>query len=180
MTMSGSSSRAEPYVTRQVGDAWAADAASQGRTGTQQLLFAGITASSDDVRQALRIGDDEPVVIRRRLILADGRPVEIATSHYPGHLAASTPLTGPGKIRGGAVSVLADLGHAPADVAEVVTARLPDRDEAETLQATATEPLIVLSRTSFDAAGLAVEYAVNIMVASRVPPLTYRFQVPTT
>ncbi|GIE96533.1 GntR family transcriptional regulator [Paractinoplanes rishiriensis] len=166
-----------PYVVAGSGDAWSAEAAAAGRRGTQRLLDVSVISPHEGVRAALSTPDDGQVVCRSRLMLLDGVPVEIADSFYPAEVAVGSPLASPGKIKGGAVAALAELGHAAAEIAETVTARLPDKSEMDLLEIASDEPLLVLSRISFDAAGRAVEYAVNRMIASRTKPLAYRMRV---
>jgi GntR family transcriptional regulator len=166
----------DPYVVAGAGNAWSAAAAEQGRVGSQRLLDASIVEPPDSVRAALRLQPREKVVVRSRLMLLDGRPVEIATSYYPAAIAAGTPLAESGKIPGGAIGALAALGHAPAEVSELVTARWPDAEEADVLQVDAHEPLLVLTRTNLDSTGRPVEYAINRMVARHCDPLVYRMR----
>jgi DNA-binding GntR family transcriptional regulator len=129
-----------------------------------------VTPQSGDAWAA----DGEQTVVRRRLILLDRQPVELADSYYPAAIATGTALAAPQRIRGGAVTLLADLGYSTADIVEEITARLPDPDEVSRLEIGEHEPLIVLARLSRDAAGTPVEYAVNRMVAGTTPPLVYR------
>ena len=165
-----------PYV--QAGpdpsDAWAAET---GRRGHQRLLDVRTAAPTPAVRAALDLPVGEQVVTRSRLMLLGDVPVEIAESFYPGSFAAGSPLAVAAKIRGGAVAALAALGHPAAEVAEEVTARRPDRFEIETLGVDPHEPMLVLTRISYDAAGRPVEYAVNRMIARRCPPIAYRLRV---
>lgn len=166
-----------PYVVAGGGDAWSAEAAAAGHRGTQRLLDVRVTEPIDEVRAALELPAGELVVCRSRLMLLDDVPVEIADSFYPASFAAGSPLARPEKIRGGAVAVLAELGRAAAEVSELVTARRPDRYEMDTLAVSAEEPLLVLTRMSYDISRRAVEYAVNRMVARHCPPLAYRMRV---
>jgi GntR family transcriptional regulator len=166
----------DAYVVAGAGNTWSAAATEQGRVGGQRLLDATTVEPPDPVRVALKLQPGEQVVVRSRLMLLDDRPVEIATSYYPAAIAAGTPLAERGKIRGGAIAALDALGHAPADVSELVTARWPDAEEADVLQVEAHEPLLVLTRTNLDSTGRPVEYAVNRMVARRCDPLTYRMR----
>lgn len=173
----GPRNTSEPYLAAGQGDTWAAEAAARGQVGTQRLLNASVVDATEEVRTALGLGAGEQVVVRRRLILADEQPVEIATSFYPASFAESTPLARPEKIKGGAVAVLAGLRRAPTDVVEAVTARWPTADEASTLQADDHEPLLVLSRTNLDQTGTPVEFAVNVSVARLDAPHVYRLKV---
>jgi GntR family transcriptional regulator len=172
--MSEQDSTAARYITPQHSDAWAADAASQGKVGSQTLLGVERGHMTPDIRGPLQLDDSEEVVVRRRLILADDQPVELADSYYPASLVDGTPIAENKKIKGGAIRVLTDLGRAIDGADEQVTARRPDSAEAEQLDIPADEPLIVLARVSHDATGKPVEYALNRMVASRTAPLAYR------
>jgi DNA-binding GntR family transcriptional regulator len=169
-------STSSPYVNPHQGDAWASDAAAQGKTGTQRLLAVEHGPPPPDVQQALELGPGEQVVVRRRLILADDQPVELAESYYPASIAVGTPLAEHKKIKGGAVRVLVDAGHPLEDITDTITARLPDAEEELLLDVAAEEPLIVISRVSCPQGQPPAEYAVNRMVASRIPPLQYRMR----
>ncbi|BFU47924.1 UTRA domain-containing protein [Krasilnikovia sp. MM14-A1004] len=180
MTDQRGETTSDPYVSVGAGDAWSADAAALGKSGTQRLLDVSVTADvPDTVRTALRLQATDHVVRRRRLMLLDDCPVEIAASYYPASIAADTDLARPGKIRGGAIAALVALGHAPADIFEQVIARHPEADEPELLQVEWHEPILVLTRTNIDAAGRAVEHAVNCMVARLSGPLSYRMRRST-
>jgi len=168
----------DAYIVAGTGDAWSADAAGQGRVGTQRLLRVATVDPPDSVRSALDLSPGEQVVVRSRLMLLDDRPVEIATSYYPKRIAAGTPLVEPAKIRGGAVAVLSASGHAPAEAFEQVTARRPNAEEIDTLQVDVDEPILVLMRTNVGADGRPVEHAVNRMVARFSAPIAYRMRIP--
>ncbi|MFV2095285.1 GntR family transcriptional regulator [Micromonospora sp. LOL_014] len=129
------------------------------------------------VGRAFGLADTGRAVVRRRLILEDDRPVELADSYYPESVAAGTPLADNRKIKGGAVRVLTNLGLAPHQVSEHVTARRPTDHEQELLDIPADEPLLVLTRISRAATGQPVEYAVMRTVTSRSTGHTYQMQV---
>jgi GntR family transcriptional regulator len=170
------SSTSATYISAQQGDAWAMDAASRGQTGTQRLIDVSTGPPPPDVQTALNLADGEPVVSRRRLILADGQAVELASSYYPATIAGGTPLAEKRKIKGGAVTLLNALGYPLHDIVEHITARLPEGDEADLLSIAATEPLVILTRIGSTSDKTPVECAINRMVASRIPPLTYRMR----
>ena len=166
-----------PYVVAGAGDAWRAEAAASGRRGTQRLLEVRTLAPGDEVRAALALGEGELAVLRSRLMLLEDVPVEIAESFYPASFAVGTPLSASGKIRGGAVAVLASLGRAAAEVAEAITACLPTPSEMDILAIDRGEPLLLQTRISYDKSGEPVEYSVNRMVARRSRPVEYRLKV---
>ncbi len=86
-----------PYLTRRDAgqpDAWAEEAAAQGRTGTQRILSAGEAPASAEVGALLGVAAGQPVVFRRRVIELDGAPNELTDTYYPVEIAARY---GPGR-----------------------------------------------------------------------------------
>ncbi|OJF13322.1 GntR family transcriptional regulator [Couchioplanes caeruleus] len=170
------SSSSDRYTAPQQRDAWAVDAAAQGKLGTQRLLAVETGPPADEVRDALQLPPGAQVVVRRRLILADGEPVEIAASYYPASIAADTPLAENKKVRGGAVRILVEAGYRLDESVERVTAERPTREDVALLDIAEDEPLIVIRRVSAPTGREPVEYAVNRMVGNRVEPLEYRMR----
>jgi DNA-binding GntR family transcriptional regulator len=154
-----------PYVSGHRGDAWGAEAAEHGGTGTQKLLSVDEVAASATVADMLGLDPDEPVVVRRRLMLFDDHPVELVDSYYPATIARGTRLAESRKIPGGAVALLANLGHPPRRVREDVSARLATPDERTTLQLDAPSCVLLLARTLITENDLPVEASVMTMVA---------------
>jgi DNA-binding GntR family transcriptional regulator len=142
-----------PYLTPRLagqGDAWAAEAAARGRRGAQRILHAGEVPAPAEVAELLGVPEGEPVVVRRRLILLDDRPSELTDTYYPAAIAAGTRLAGTVKIPGGALTLLAELGHVGALVREDVTAGMPDDEEREALGTAPGEPVLRLVRLTLD------------------------------
>lgn len=165
------------YVTARptrTGDAWKEEARRLGRRGSQRIREVATIAATQEVAAALGMDQGEPVVVRRRLILLDDTPVELADSYYPASLVEGSPIAEPAKIPGGAVGVLAELGHAVAVALEEVGARTATPDERSSLGVSADEWLIVLTRTSLDGNRRPCEYAVNVCPASQ---RKYRYEV---
>ncbi|MFD4786963.1 GntR family transcriptional regulator [Streptomyces sp. NPDC058459] len=159
-----------PYLTpRNQGqtDAWGAEAAARGGKGGQRIVHAGEVPSSDEVAALLGMTAGEAVVTRRRVIELDGMPVELTDTYYPTAIARGTPLAERGKIRGGAVTLLAELGHLGVRVREDVTARLPDPEEREALRLDTGEPVLCLSRVTFDDADRPIQADLMLMPADR-------------
>ncbi|MFD8156789.1 GntR family transcriptional regulator [Streptomyces malaysiensis] len=132
------------------GDAWGEEAAARGRRGTQRILDAGEVSAPAAVARLLGLENGDTVVVRRRIMYLDEEPCELTDSYYPAHIAAGTGLAGTAKIRGGAVALLAELGHVGQRVREDVTARLPDARERELLRTGAEEPVLCLERVVLD------------------------------
>ncbi|MFI5981149.1 GntR family transcriptional regulator [Streptomyces sp. NPDC051555] len=159
-----------PYLTPRAeseSDAWTAESAARGRVGGQRILHAGEQPASEEVARMLRVPAGESVVRRRRLIELDGVPCELTDTFYPAAIALGTPLAGTAKIRGGAVTLLARLGHTGVRVVEHVTARLSTTEECGPLCVQPGEPVLVVSRVTLDSADRAIQADVMVMPAER-------------
>ncbi|MFJ2514323.1 GntR family transcriptional regulator [Streptomyces griseoviridis] len=153
MGVGGWISTSVPYLTPRAagqGDAWAAEAAARGRRGTQRIVRAGEVPAPAEVAGLLGVEDGATVVVRRRVILLDDEPSELTDTYYPLAIARGTGLAGTARIPGGAVTLLADLGHVGALVREDVTADLPDDDERQALRTASGEPVLRLTRVTLD------------------------------
>ncbi|MDQ0683548.1 GntR family transcriptional regulator [Streptomyces sp. B4I13] len=150
---SGWVSTSLPYLTPWGpgrGDAWAAEAAAQGRRGGQRIVHAGETPAPAEIAALLGVPEGDPVVVRRRLILLDDEPSELTDTYYPVEIAGGTRLAGMAKIPGGALTLLAELGHVGVLVREDVTAGMPDEEERRALGTAAGEPVLRLVRLTLD------------------------------
>ncbi|GAA0422900.1 UTRA domain-containing protein [Streptomyces luteireticuli] len=153
MSRSEWTSTSVPYLApRERGqrDAWSEEAAAQGRRGTQRVVEAGETLPPPRVGELLQVPDDQPVVVRRRIISLDDRPTELTDTYYPLAIARGTALAGTARIPGGAVTLLARLGHVGRRVVEEVRARMPDAEERQALAMDDGEPVLHLTRVTFD------------------------------
>ncbi|WEH17244.1 UTRA domain-containing protein [Streptomyces sp. VNUA24] len=170
-----------PYLTPREqarGDAWGADAAARGRRGTQRILHAGEVAAPAEVALLLGQAEGEPVVVRRRLILLDDHPHELTDTYYPVGIARGSALAGTAKIPGGAVTLLARLGHVGALVREDVTADQPDDEERATLRTAPDEPVLRLTRVTLDRDGRPIQVDRMVMPA-RSQRLRYEIAIET-
>jgi DNA-binding GntR family transcriptional regulator len=154
-----------PYVSGRSGDVWGSEAAEHGGTGTQKLLGADEVAASATVADMLGLSQGEPVVVRRRLMLFNDHPVELVESYYPASIAQGTALAAARKIPGGAVALLADLGHPPRRVREDVSARLATPRERAALELADPSCVLLLARALVTDGDLPVEASLMTMVA---------------
>jgi DNA-binding GntR family transcriptional regulator len=140
-------------------DAWTKETAGR---GTQKLVEVGPVAPPVAIRQALDLGEDETVIVRRRVISLDGTPIELADSYYPTRVASGTALAVKAKIPGGAPTLLAKLGFIAARVTEDVEARGASDDEALALRIEQGQPVFSLLRTSASGDGAPFEAATMV------------------
>ncbi|MCS0634295.1 UTRA domain-containing protein [Streptomyces sp. LP05-1] len=142
-------STSTPYLTPPGSgrsDAWAADAAARGAKGRQRIVHAGEVPAPEPVAGLLGLPRDEPVVVRRRIMYLDDTPCELTDSYYPVAIARGTPLAGTARIPGGAVTLMAELGHRGIRAQEEVTARMPSEEERAALELGPGEPVLRLTR----------------------------------
>ncbi|MEU8624877.1 UTRA domain-containing protein [Streptomyces sp. NPDC048669] len=154
------------YLTPPVqggGDAWGAEAAAAGRRGTQRIVRAGEVIAPDRVADLLRLERGRHVVERRRIMYLDGEACELTDTYYPVEIARGTGLAGTGKIRGGAVRLLADLGYAGVRAQECVVARMPSGSERAALSLAASEPVLELTRLTLDGDDRPIQADVMVM-----------------
>ncbi|MCX5399140.1 UTRA domain-containing protein [Streptomyces sp. NBC_00102] len=158
------------------GDAWAAEVAADGRRGSQRVMYAGEALAPDVVADLLRLPRGDSVVVRRRVMEVDGEPCELTDSYYPAAIAAGTALEGRGKIPGGAVRLLAALGHVGVTAREDVVARMPGDEERDALAMVTGQPVLELTRLTLDGEGR--PFQVDIMVmAPRRQRLRYEIKI---
>lgn len=95
-----------------------------------------------EVTEALNIADNGTTILRQRLLLHDGDPVELSWSYYPAEIAARSPLAARTKTPGGAPQALATLGYPQRNFVDRLSARLPTTEELETLELPDDVPVI--------------------------------------
>jgi DNA-binding GntR family transcriptional regulator len=156
-----------PYVTAQpagASDAWTAEAKAIGRKGSQILREVVEVAPSRRVKDSLGLTAEDKVIARRRTILLDDKPVEIADSFYPLSVAGGTGLAEARKIRSGAPTLLVELGFSAAEVQEEIAVRPADTVEAELLKVEPGALVIELYRVTLDSNATPFEASVMTML----------------
>ena len=147
--------------------AYLAELAAEGRSAEVEVLEVGPTEAPDDIGERLQLGKARKVLVRRRRYLADGEPMELATSYVPWDLAKGTPMTEPNPGPGGIYARLEEMGHELGRFAEEVAARMPSPAESRALKLTAGTPVITVVRTAYDTEELPVEVCDTVMAADR-------------
>jgi GntR family transcriptional regulator len=110
----------------------------------------------------ITVGDD--VVVRDRVMRADGLAVMTAVSRLPRSLTRGSAIEEVETGAGGTYARLEEAGHRLDHFQEAVSARMPTRDEASVLQLPPGVPVIRVTRVAYAVDGSAVE--VNDMTLS--------------
>lgn len=141
-----------------------------------QLLEVAEVIPHAEVREALKLGEEETAIMRRRLLAHRGDPVELSWSYYPSAIAKGTGLAASRKIAGGAPKVLEDLGYPQREVVDTLSARLPTTEEVESLQLPDNVPVIRQFRVIYSDRSKPVEATVMIK-GGHLYELLYRHTV---
>lgn len=153
-------------------DAWSEEARQR---GGQRLAEVGEVTPPREVANALRLSPSEKATVRRRIILLDGDVIELADSYYPLSIARGTALAERRKIKGGAPTLLADLGYRPRHVAEDLEFRLANEHERTALALPDGASVLTLLRTTSTDDGN--PYEVQLMVMKAPRRLHYEIEV---
>ena len=151
--------------------AFLSDAMAAGREASAEVEVARGVAPPE-VAERLHLSQGDQVLIRRRRMLADGQPVQLATSYLPLQLVEGTQIEQPDTGTGGTYARLEELGHRLGRFQEDLSARMPLPDEARALRLGAGVPVIRVVRTAFDEQGAPVEVNEMVLAADRYE-LTY-------
>ncbi|MBQ0892092.1 GntR family transcriptional regulator [Micromonospora sp. U56] len=129
-----------------------------------------------EVALALHLAEGEKVVLRHRLLLHGGEPVELSWSYYPSSIAHGTELAERKKIIGGAARVLSDLGRPQRSLLDRVSARMPTAEEVEALALPPYVPVLRQLRAIHSDGDRPVEVSVLIK-GSHLHELRYQLPV---
>lgn len=154
--------------------AFAAETAAESRVPSVDQIRVSIERPTADIRSRLNLNAREWVVVRDRRYLADGKPVEKATSFIPASIGRGTKIAEPDSGPGGIYARIEELGHRLARFTEEIDARMPSPEEASALQLAAGVPVIHLVRVAYDESDRPVEVCDTVMAADAFQ-LSYTF-----
>ncbi|MGW0006117.1 GntR family transcriptional regulator [Nocardia grenadensis] len=162
--------------------AFAADREASGRQWktTDQTNTVKRVDADVEVARAFGLEPGSPVYERARLVKDGDQPTHTLTSYYLPKHVEGTPLVDPtpGPAgRGGGFAVLTLQGYEPDHMTETILGRMPTPDEVELLSLPAGEPVMVLTRQTYTADNILVEFARGVHAASRFA-WTYEFKLP--
>jgi GntR family transcriptional regulator len=124
----------------------------------------GKTKASSAVAQVLGLKSNADVLVRRRVLFADGEPTQIADSYYPWSIAKDSKELLRAEVgTGGSYGRLEELGHGPVRFTEDVTVRMPSDKEQRALDLEASQPVFEIWHVAYTAADLPVEVCVHVM-----------------
>ena len=135
------------------------------RAGARVVSAATVPANAK-IAEALSVQRATPVHEIVRVRTARREPLAIERSYFP---VGPFPDLLDHSLSGSLYSVLArDYGQRPTSAAESLEPVIAREDEASLLQVETGTPLMLITRTAYTAAGLAVEFAQDIFRADRI------------
>ncbi|GCD99726.1 GNAT family N-acetyltransferase [Embleya hyalina] len=147
-------------------DNFLAQMAQEGREARQDIEVA-VVSPSREVRERLRLTEDEPVVVRRRVRVIDNVPFNTNDSHFPLRLVQDSEIMRPADIPRGANVVLAELGYEQVRALDEIQVRMPTPAEADRLQLAPGTPVAVHLCTGYTQDGTPVRVVTNILPGDR-------------
>lgn len=147
--------------------AYLAELEAEGRRPDVEVIEVGPHPAPTDVATRLQLDEDETVLVRRRRYLADGQPMELATSYVPWSFAEGTSMVEPNPGPGGIYARLEERGHVLDRFTEEVTARMPSEEERRALRLVPGTPVITLVRTAYDKDAIPVEVCDTVLASDR-------------
>ncbi|MFK0015015.1 GntR family transcriptional regulator [Streptomyces sp. NPDC091027] len=159
-------SRARHESDTNGGDQWASIVAQSGRE-PRQTVQVSIRRPPEDVAERLGLDPESAMtVVRERVRLVDNEPYALADSYFPEDLVRGTLLMKAEDVSapGG---VLAQSGLIQKHYEDEITSRMPTRAESERLDLPPGTPVMVHTRTGYDAEGKALRVMVTTLPGDR-------------
>jgi GntR family transcriptional regulator len=127
-----------------------------------KLVQAELITPPSAVAQRLGLASGEEVLIRKRHMFADDRPVQLAASYIPAAIAGGADLAFPDTGPTGIYERLAQRGYQVKRFVEEVESRRPTDEEASFLQITSAQHVLEVTRLACDRVGRVLEVTVNV------------------
>ncbi|HEX5116448.1 MAG TPA: GntR family transcriptional regulator [Pseudonocardiaceae bacterium] len=145
--------------------AFLAEAEASGHAPLVDQIRVTNEAVTAELAERLHLSTDDRVIARSRRYLADGVPVEIATSYIPERIARGTKITDVNSGPGGIYARIEEAGHELGHFTEEVSSRMPTPDERKVLQIGSGVPVLTLLRTAYDVHEVPVEVCDTVKVS---------------
>jgi len=146
--------------------AFLADAAADGFTPSVEVSIR--TELADErIADALAITLQDEVLVRDRVMSADGQPVQLATSRLPKAIAGGTTIENANPGPGGTYAVLEQVGYQLDHFVEFVSTRTATSDEAKSLATEPGTPVLTVTRIAYSTGGQPVEINDMVMAGER-------------
>jgi GntR family transcriptional regulator len=147
------------------------DLASSGRKPSTRVLGLEERIADAPIAEKLQIDVGDPLLFLRRVRFAEGQPLALMTNTIPASVLA-TPLTVEDLQAAGLYQVLRAQGVRFHTATQTIGARTASSSEASMLEIPRGSTMLVMARTAWDPAGVAIEFGEHSYLASR-----YAFEI---
>jgi GntR family transcriptional regulator len=155
------------YRTPSGGSSYAEGLTDAGLAPRTELVRWGAEEAPENIAEALALDAPARVLVRRRHMFADDKPIQLATSYIPMEVAGSADIAMPDTGPSGMYTRLAERGFGPVRFTEDIEVRSASPDEASFLNIATGQPVFSILRTAFDSGERPVEACTNILAALR-------------
>lgn len=142
-------------------DGWASDVVDQGGTPHESVVAVEVVDPPDEIRTKLRLGADDPALLRRRVRSINGEAAQLSSSYFPYEMVKGTAFMRPGS-QSAPGGLLASIGRPQRRKRHEITARNATPEEAEQLELLPGTPLIRHVVVGYDKDDLAVRCMVTL------------------
>ncbi|MBO2531254.1 MAG: GntR family transcriptional regulator [Thermobifida sp.] len=119
-----------------------------------------------EIADYLQIGN-ERVMVRKRRMYADGRPMQLATSYIPMSIAGTLDIAVPDTGPTGMFKRLSARGHRATRFVETIEVRSARTNEVEFFNIAEAAPVLEVVRITYNQNDTPIETAVNVFPASQ-------------
>lgn len=127
---------------------WEAATQRAGVQGETRMLAVEQHTADPELAYRLGVPEGSPVILRSRIMLANGHPMQVQSAWHPLDLVDGTELALPERIVDGIYAALERLGMTPVSATEEVATRAPTPEEAAMLRLGPGVPVLVVTRTT--------------------------------
>jgi DNA-binding GntR family transcriptional regulator len=145
------------------------DLAKSGKTPTTKVLHNEVMKASDLVKSALGLGDNQLVIYLERLRFGEGEPIALMHNYLPTTLVT---MSNEMLEQHGFYEILRASGVFPDHATQRISAKNATTVEANFLNEPRGTALLTMERTTYDAAGKAIEFAQHVYRAARYSLVT--------
>ena len=157
------------------GSSYAEELTEAGLSPRTELVRWGEEVPTEEIAEILRLTPEDTVLVRKRHMFADEKPVQLAISHIPIQVSGGTDIAMPDTGPSGMYERLARLGFRPVRFSEDIEVRGASTEESLFLDIAEGQPVFQILRTAFDAEDRPVEACLNVLAALRWR-LTYAWE----
>jgi DNA-binding GntR family transcriptional regulator len=140
------------------------DLAEAGKSPTTKVIHNEVIKASDLVKRALELADDQFVIYLERLRFGDGEPIALMHNFIPTSLVT---MSNEMLEQHGFYELLRAGGVFPDHATQRISAKNSSTNESLLLDEPRGTALLTMERTTFDAAGRAIEFGQHVYRASR-------------